>query len=111
MRRPQLIAVTDSSKSSTIVVGVVGAEVKETIAVVAAVVVALGETVERAEDVAAEAIGEIAVEEKVVDVVVDVDVADSEATVGAAMEPNRQVALIPHQLSGWHIVRPTVEHV
>ena len=46
-----------------------------------------------------------------VDVVVDVDVAESEGTVGAAMEPNRQVALIPHQLSGWHVVRPIVEHV
>ena len=102
---------TDSLKSSTIVVGVVGAEVRETIAVAAAVVVALGGTVERAEDVAAEVIGGIAVEEKVVGVVVDVDVADSEATVGAAMEPNRQVALIPHQLSGWHVVRPMIEHV
>ena len=62
MRRPQLIAVTDFLKSSTIVVGVVGAEVKETIAVVAAVLVALGGTVERAEDVAAEVIGGIEVE-------------------------------------------------
>lgn len=96
MRRLQLIAVTDFMKSSTIVVGVVGVEVKETIAVVAAVVVASEGIVERAEDVAAEVIGGIAVEEKVVDVVVDVDVADSEATVGVAMEPNRQVALIPH---------------
>ena len=102
---------TDSLKSSTIVVGVVGAEVKETVAVVAAVVVALGETVERVEDVAAEVIGGIAVEEKVVGVVVDVDVADSEATVGAAMEPNRQVALIPHRLSGWHVMRPIIDHV
>ena len=111
MRRSQLIAVTDSLKSSTIVVGVVGAEVKETIAVVAVVVVALGGTVERAEDVAAEVIGGIAVEEKVVDVAVDVDVVDSEVTVGVAMAPNRQVALIPHQFSDWHVVRPIVEHL
>ena len=62
MRRHQLIAVTDFLKSSTIVVGVVGAEVKETIAVVAAVLVALGVTVERAEDVAAEVIGGIEAE-------------------------------------------------
>ena len=111
MRRSQLIAVTDSLKSSTIVVGVVGAEVKETIAVVAVVVVALGGAVERAEDVAGEVIGVLAVEENVVDGAVDVDVADSEATVGVAMEPNRQVALIPHQFSGWHVVLPIVEHL
>ena len=71
--------------------GVVEVEVKETVAVLTEVAVALEVTVETA-DVAAEAIGGIAAEEKVV----DVDAADSAATVGVAMEPNRQAALTPH---------------
>ena len=95
------MAATGFMKSSTIVAGVVGEGVKESIVVVAVVAVAFGEIVERAGGVAAEAIGEIAVEEKVVDVVVDVDGADSEATVGVAMELNRQVALTPHYLCYW----------
>ena len=85
-------------KSSIIVADAVGAVVKERIVVVT-VAVALGGIVVKAADVAAEAIGEIAVQEKVVGVVVDVDVADFEATEGVAMEPNRQVALTPHYMS------------
>ena len=95
------MAVTGSMKSSIIVAGVVGEVVKESIVVVTVVAVAFGVIVERAGDVAAEATGEIAVEEKVVDVVVDVDGVDSEATVGVAMELNRQVALTPHYLCPW----------
>lgn len=84
-------------KSSIIVADAVGVVVKERIAVVT-VAVALGRIVVKAADVAAEAIGEIAVEEKVVDVVVDVDVADFAAAEGVATEPNRQVALTPHYM-------------
>ena len=86
-------------KSSIIAVDGVAAVVKESIVAVTVVAVALGGIVERVEDVAAEAIGEIAVEEKVVNVVVAVDVVDSEAIVGVVTGPNRQVALTPHYLS------------
>ena len=93
------MAVTDFMKSSIIVADAVGVVVKERIVVVTVVAVALGGIVERAADVAAEAIGEKVVD--VVVVVVDVDVAGFEATAGVAMECNRQVALTPHYLSRW----------
>ena len=101
MRRPQLTVGTDSMKSSIIAVDGVAAVVKESIAAVTVVAVALGGIVERVEDVAAEATGEIVVEGKVVNVVVAVDVVDSEAIVGVVTGPNRQVAPTPHCLSHW----------
>ena len=106
MRRPQLTEGTGSMKSSIIEVDVVAAVVKESIVAVTVVAVALGGIVERGEDVAAEAIGEIAVEEKVVNVVVAVDVVDSEAIVGVVTGPNRQVAPTPHYLSHWLLCVP-----
>ena len=87
-------------KSSIIAVDGVAAVVKESIAAVTVVAVASGGSVERVEDVAAEATGEIAVEGKVVNVVVAVDVVDSEAIVGV-VTPNRQVAPTPNCLSHW----------
>ena len=99
MRRPRLTAVTAFTKFSIIEAEGVAAVVKESTVVVAVAAVASGAIVERAEGVAVEAIGEIAVEEKVIEVVVEVDVAYFGATVDVAMEPNRQVALTPHHLS------------
>lgn len=95
-------------KSSIIVADAVAAVVKESIVVGIVVAVALEVIVERVEDVAAEAIGEIAGEEKGVNVV-DVDVVGSEATVGVAMEPNKQVALTPHFVGSFE--PPNTEHM